>query len=136
MSVLDPETILNQVRHNVVCNLALSAETNSTDKRLLLDLLSHEDMAISDDVFRKALNVSGGSVGFVKVTRPVIDHFNPRPHLTGYRPNDLKVYIKVWLRFISVGFLLKFLPRILKFETETRAFVVSNPQPPTSESLQ
>lgn len=140
MTHLDPETVLSQVRHNMACNLSLKGKFDEESRRQLLDLLSREDMDISDDILRKALDVSEGRIGFVKTTKPVFDYHNPKPALLGYSLHEIRLYAKLWVRYLACKFLLKFLPRVLKFETHTRAFVVADPAgsvlKATPESLQ
>ncbi len=125
-----------QIRHNVILNLASTAKDDPHSCAQLLELLGREDIAVPNDVFTKTMEASQSKIGFVKITRPVIETFNPKPALEGYRPREVWIYFKRYVHYVIVAALIKGLPDALKFETETRAFIVADPQGPDERSLQ
>ena len=127
MNEISPESIMTQVRQNVIYRLCLDAKDNPEHRQQLFELLSKEDIDISDDFLNKTLASTSGKIGFVKVTRPVLDTFNPKPLWRGFRLHAFKIYCKLWVRFFAQGFLIKFIPKILKFEVQTRAFIIADP---------
>ncbi len=115
-----------QIRHNVILSLIDEAQNKPESTRQLLELLAREDMAISDEVFAKTLHLTGGRIGFVKITRPAITKQLIPPQRMGWTPRALVVFGIQWFEYKVSKTVLNLLSKTLTFETETRAFIVAD----------
>lgn len=131
MTTLSHTSVMGQVQKNKIFGLIQAIESQETVpeeterfKRELYEMLMNEPTPLSEETFRMALGYSEPKIGFVRGIRPIFDTHNPKPKLTGYDFNSLRVYLKLVFRYMALRFLIKFLPRILRFETDMRTFVV------------
>ena len=128
MDHFSPDIVHQQVKKNVFQKLMKDSQVDPLYQRELYEFLIQEDVRVDGDFFLRTVNSGTSTIAFTKVMKPAIKYDNPKPVLEGIRPHHWKAYFKLHVRYFSMKFLLKFLPRILTFHSEVTPVAVVRPK--------
>ena len=127
MSEYSHESVMAHIRQICVYNLSKDGIDSDYKKRELFELLANEPIPISGDFLEKALALGDAEIGFVKIMTPTFHYDNPKPDFPGLSLQGIKRYIRAYIRYGVVSAVHKVLPRLIKIESQTRAFVITKP---------
>lgn len=107
------QTVHEQVKKNMLYELTEKASTSERHRRELYEFVQKETLHIDQDLMNRLINIGQTELGIAKIPTLTFNFHNPKPTWQGIRPNQMKVFVKLWIRFIVIKFLAVFLPRIL-----------------------
>lgn len=124
MSAPSHLTVMHQVRHNVLADLMARSADSEFHRQELKTFLALEPVTINSDIYFNLANSNHTTLGMVRFESPVILRDNPKPKLEGLNKQHFKNYVRQWVRYIFVGILVRYLPRVLTFEPQVKPLTI------------
>lgn len=117
-------TIMHQVRRNVLADLLVRSGDSEFHREALKTFLALEPININTDIYFNLANSNQTTLGLVQIESPRILYDNPKPRLEGYNKRHFKGYVRQCFRYVFVGILLRYLPRVLSFERQVKPLTI------------
>jgi hypothetical protein len=129
MGTIPHQTIMRQVRRNLVTELLDHADKGPRQRNELLQFLAFEPVELTEDVYNRLAHLQTTAVLFGRMRQPVISNENPKPIFNSLSPRDLRSYAKQWCRYLFMKVFLKGLHRGLLMQDELRAMQMATFDP-------
>jgi len=107
------QTVHEQVKKNMLYELTEKAPTSERHRRELFEFVQKEPLHIDQDLINRMINIGQTEIGIAKIPTFHFNFHNPRPVWQGLKPNQVKVFVKLWIRFMAIKTFATFLPRVL-----------------------
>ena len=126
MTGVSHETVLQQVRKNILTELLDGAKGDIRTRNELFEFLAFESAAVDADVYRRLASLESTKTLVGRVRVPTLSIENVRPVLSGWSSTNpvrfLYRYITQWFWYFYVRMFVAGLRRCVWMHDEIRAF--------------